>query len=411
MAWYGDNELKLNFPEEWDVKIQNMKGHGKKPVDEKEIINALRNPIGTESLVKLASKKKEVAIIFDDMTRATKVHEIVPFVLAELHEAGISGENIRFVCANGAHGVYDREDFSKKLGEKIVENYPIFNHNPHDNVVYLGRTKYGTPVEINAEVMACDLKIAIGSIVPHPYYGYGGGSKIILPGISSMKSISYNHGDLGGFSKAQDYRKVHPSCEIAYGIINEKNIVRLDSEEAAKMAGLNIIINVILDLKRNSTEIYAGDVIKAHKKGSEAAKKHYSTPIQPGVDVVVSNAYSKASEATLATWPAFTIKPGGDLVLIVNTPTGQVTHYIHGRWGTKVYGDLYLVPPNLILEKVERIILLSKYHERQPWFELVPQEKTVKVKTCEEVIEELKNKYKNKAKVAVYPDATIQKPF
>jgi len=42
---------------------------------------------------------------------------------------------------------------------------------------------------------------------------------------------------------------------------------------------------------------------------------------------------------------------------------------------------------------------------------LAPPEKTVKVKTWEEVMEELKNKHKHKVKVAVYPDATIQKPF
>ena len=413
LAWFEDDDLELKFPEEWNVKVQIMKGHGKKPVGEAEIIHALRNPVGTEPLRKLASDKKEVVIIFDDMTRPTKVHELLPHVISELKAAKIKEDNIRFVCANGAHGVYDREDFPKKLGESIVENYPVFNHNPYDNLSYVGRTRYGTPVEINAEVMACDLKIAIGCIVPHPYYGYGGGSKIILPGISGMRSICYNHGDLGGFSTAQDYRKVHPSCEMAYGKINEKNIVRLDSEEAARMAGLDIIVNVLLDLKRNSTDVFSGDVIKAHRKGAEVAKKHYSTPILPNVDIVVSNAYSKASEATLASWPAFTIKEGGDLVLIVNTPTGQVTHYVHGRWGTRVFGDLYLAPPNIMLERIERIILLSKYHERQPWFEMVPPEKTVKVKTWEEVMEELMNKYKNKnkIKVAVYPDATIQKPL
>lgn len=411
LAWFGDDELKLNFEEKWNVKVQNMKGHAKKPIGEKEIINSLKNPLGTEPLGKLALNKKEVAIIFDDMTRPTKVDELVPYIISELKDSGIRDDNIRFICANGAHGVYDREDFSKKLGERIVENYPVFNHNPYDNLVYVGRTRHGTPVEINAEVMACDLKIAIGCIVPHPYFGYGGGSKIVLPGISSIRSICFNHGDLGGFSKVQNYRKVHPSCEMAYGRLNEENIVRRDSEEAAKMAGLDFIVNVLLDLKRNSTDIFSGDPIKAQKEGANAAKKHYSTSILPNVDIAVSNAYSKASEATIASWPAFSIKDGGDLVLIVNTPTGQVTHYIHGRWGTQVVGDLYLAPPNILFERVGRIILLSKYHERQPAFELLPPEKTVKVKTWEEVILELKNKYKDKAKVAVYPDATIQKPF
>jgi nickel-dependent lactate racemase len=258
--------------------------------------------------------------------------------------------------------------------------------------------------------MACDLKIALGCIVPHPYFGYGGGAKIVLPGVASMRSICYNHGDLGGYSTAQDHRKVHPSVELAYGRVNEENILRLDSEEAANLTGLDMIINVLVDLRRNSTDIFVGDAVKAQREGVEVAKEHYLTPVLPEADVIISNAYSKASEAAIASWPVPTLKEGGDLVLIVNAPTGQVTHYVHGRWGTKTFGDLYLAPPN-ILDRAGRIILFSEYHERQPWLELIPQEKTVKVRTWKEVIEELKNKHRDKAKVAVYPDATIQKPL
>ena len=410
LAWFGDGELKLKFPEEWDVSVQFMKGYSKKSVDEEEIVHALRNPIGTKPLSKLARGKKEVVIIFDDMTRPTKVYEVVPHIINELRRAGIKDDNIRFVCANGSHGVFDREDFVKKLGESVVESYPVFNHNPYANLVYSGRTKYGTPVEVNAEVMACDFKIAIGCIVPHPYFGYGGGAKIVLPGVASMRSICYNHGDLGGYSTAQNHRKVHPSCELAYGRVNEENVLRLDSEEAASIMGLDMIVNVLVDLRRNSTDVFVGDVIKAQREGVEVAKEHYLTPLLPEADIVVSNAYSKASEGAIASWPVLTLKEGEDFVLIANAPTGQVTHYVHGRWGTEVFGDLYLAPPN-ILDKAGRIILFSEYHERQPWLELVPPEKTVKVRTWEEVIEELKNKHKGKAKVAVYPDATIQKPF
>ena len=410
LAWFGDSELKLKFPEEWNVSVQVMEGHGKRSVGKEENIYALRNPIGTKPLSRLAQGKKDVAIIFDDMTRPTKAYEVLPHVINELRKAGIKDDNIRFVCANGSHGVFDREDFVKKLGERVVERYPVFNHNPYANFVYSGRTKYGTPVEVNAEVMACDLKIALGCIVPHPYFGYGGGAKIVLPGIASMRSICYNHGDLGGLSTAQNHRKVHPSCDLAYGRVNEENILRLDSEEAAKIVGLDMIVNVLVDLRRKSTDIFAGDVIKAQREGVEVAKEHYRTPVLSEADVVISNAYSKASEAAIASWPVLTLKEGSDFVFIVNAPTGQVTHYVHGRWGTEVFGDLYLAPPN-ILNKAGRIILLSEHHEKQPWLELVSPEKTFKVKTWEEVIEELKSKHKHKARVAIYPDATIQKPF
>jgi nickel-dependent lactate racemase len=410
LAWFGDSELKLWFPEEWNVSIQVMQGQGKRAIGSGEIIHALRNPVGTKPLSKLAEGKKEAVIIFDDMTRPTKVYEIVPHILKKLQKAGIKNDNVRFICANGSHGVFDKEDFVKKLGKDVVENYPVFNHNPYANLTYVGRTTYGTPVEVNAEVMACDLKIGVGCVLPHPQFGYSGGAKIVLPGISGIRSICYNHGDLGGFSTAQAYRQVHPLCEMAYGRANEENLLRLDAEEAAKMVGLDMVVDVLVNLNRNSTDIFAGDVIEAQREGVKVAAEHYSTPTVPEADIIVSNAYSKANEAAIASWPVITLKNGGDFVLIVNAPTGQITHYVHGRWGTKLYGDLYLSPPS-ILNGAGRIILFSEHFERQPWLELVPREKTIRVKTWTEVIEELMNRHGGKAKVAVYPDATIQKPF
>ena len=410
-AWFGDNEVEISFPNEWDLHVGIMKGEGKPPITREDIIFSLRNPIGTKPLSKLAENKKDVAIIFDDLTRPTKVFEIVPYVIEELEKAGIKKDSIRFVCANGAHGTFNRMDFAKKLGEKTVEEYPVFNHNPYSNLVYLGHTSYGTPLEINAEVMACDLKIAIGCILPHPHFGYGGGAKIVLPGVASIRSITYNHGDLGGFSKASDHRKLHPSCELAYGRINERNILRLDAEEAARKAKLDMIINVLVDLKRNSTDIFTGDVVEAQRKGVEIAKTHYQTPTLANADIVISNAYSKGSEAAIAAWPVITLREGGDLVIINNSPVGQIAHYVHGRWGKKMIGsDLYLPPTNL-LKRAGRIILFTQYPEKQPSLEITLPEKTIALKTWEEVLEELKNKHGNKAKVAVYPDSTIQKPF
>jgi nickel-dependent lactate racemase len=41
--------------------------------------------------------------------------------------------------------------------------------------------------------MSYPLKIAIGCILPHPQCGYGGGAKIILPGVAGMRSIIYKN--------------------------------------------------------------------------------------------------------------------------------------------------------------------------------------------------------------------------
>jgi nickel-dependent lactate racemase len=409
--WYGDTFLEIELPNDWDVTVCGMGGEKKPALRKEQIVSALRNPIGAKPLSKLVEGKEEAVIIFDDMTRPTKVHEIVPLVLEELRKGGIGEDHIRFICANGAHGTFNREDFSKKLGEEVVERYPVFNHNPHSNLNYLGHTKFGNPVEVNAEVMACDFKIGIGSIVPHPQYGFGGGAKIVLPGITSIRTISYNHGDLGGWSAAQNYRDLHPTCQLAYGRLNAENIMRQDAEETARMAGLDMVINVLVDFKRNSTNIYAGDFVEAQRKGVEEAMTHYRTQIPQNPDIIISNAYSKANEATIAIWPVIAIKEGGTLVIVYNTPTGQVPHYVVGRWGMKRIGGERYIPPSNLLGRAGKIIIMSEYQDKQPWLEISPPEKTIKLKTWEETLEELKNTSNGKPKVAIFPDATIEKPF
>ncbi|MEM3466641.1 MAG: hypothetical protein QW566_09245, partial [Candidatus Jordarchaeales archaeon] len=62
-------------------------------------------------------------------------------------------------------------------------------------------------------------------------------------------------------------------------------------------------------------------------------------------------------------------------------------------------------------DRAGKIIILSNYPEKQYWLEMAPPEKTVKLKTWEETLEELKNTHEGKPRVAVFPDATIQKPF
>lgn len=383
-----------------------MAGDSAGEVGDEEIVKALREPIGQKALSKLAEEGREAVIVFDDMTRPTKLERISKAVIEELRKGGVSDENITFVCANGAHGTYDRDDFAKKLGEEVVESYPVFNHNPLANLDYLGETSAGTPVEINSEVMSYSLKIGLGCILPHPQFGYSGGAKIVLPGVAGMRSIAYNHGVIGGWSAATAVRELHPTCQMAYGRVNEENVMRKDAEEAARMAKFDFIVNTLVNTRRENTHIFAGDIVEAQRKGVEEARKHYATQVGFEFDVVISNAYSKASEAAIATWPTLCLKQSGTLVIVCNSKTGQISHYIHGRWGMRRKGGfLYLSPPDT-LKRAGKVIFVSQYQERQPWLEVY--EEVVKVKTLEEMVEEVG---KDKKKVAVFPDSTIQMPF
>lgn len=402
LAWYETKELTLPLPDNWEVQICNMAGHDRPALSRDQIRDCIGNPIGSPPIRELARGRSEAVIIFDDMTRVTRVAGIAPYVVEELAAAGIPDSKIRFIAALGTHGTMTRLDFIKKLGEEIVARFPIYNHNPFDNCTYVGTTSHGTKVFINAEVMKCDLKIAIGSITPHVVTGFGGSGKIILPGVASFETIEAFH-RLG--DKAQQEKQDKPI--IGMGVF-DNNPMRLDFEEAVTLAGLDVKIDCIVNMWGETAAIFAGAPVPAYAAGITQARAHYLTPKAADKDIVIANAFAKASEAAVALDIAFPAvgNKGGDIVLICNAPEGQVTHYLLGSFGKTIGGKLRLqvgLPPY-----VNHLIVYTEYPDfaGRGYFE--ESDRVLFVNRWDDVLQALQQSHGDNAKVAVYPDADIQ---
>jgi len=404
LLWYGDRELKLQFPEDWRIHVCPMPGASRPSLTPDSIRNALLNPIGCKRISKMAEGREEAVIIFDDMTRPTKAYQIIPFMLEELKRGGIADDHIRFIDALGCHGADDRSDFVKKLGEEVVEDFPVYNHNPFYNLIEVGHTSRGTPVQVNSEVLECDLKIGLGCVVPHPSAGYGGGGKIILPGVASLETTMYNHGVVARIEPKSATR--HPTVD--WGKV-ESNVERLDMEEAARLARLDIKVDALFNGRAETTALFAGDFVEEHREAVRLGREIYETEPLPEADVVVANTYMKANEASLArTMAAASVKEGGTVVLIANTPEGQVTHYLLGKFGKEKGGNLFL--PRRLSPKVGRLIVFSPYKIIDPFLSWGEPETFVWVRTWTEVIEEIEKTEKGRLRVALYPTAEIQCP-
>ena len=258
LAFYGDTELDIDFPASWDVTVCRMKGESAPALDDAGMRKAFANPIGTPTIREMAKGKKEVAILFDDMSRGTPTKDMVPYVLEELAAAGIKDEQIAFYAAIGAHGSMTAIDFTKKLGAEVMSRFRVYNHNPYENCTSVGPSPQGTPMQFNAGVMMCDFKIGIGSIVPHPMSGYGGGSKIILPGVSSITTIDLNH------------TRLCPNETTGIGKY-EGNTLKMDMNDAARMAGLDVKVDCIFNMKREICHLFVGDVVDEHVAGVKVA--------------------------------------------------------------------------------------------------------------------------------------------
>ena len=318
--------------------------------------------------------------------------------MEELQAAGIQDNQIRFICALGAHGAHTLQEFQKKLGEDIPARFPVYNHSVYDNCVPVGTTSQGTLVEVNKEVMACDLKIAIGSIVPHVFTGYGGGSKIILPGVTSIDTIVANHKQATQSGKLLSIMGSEP----------KDNPMMADMEEAAQLAGLDIKIDALVNSKGESTHLFVGDPIEEYYAGVQVAKEVYATEMAKNVDVVIANSFSKANEGSVALSNGVQSlkKEGGDMVIIAHAPEGQITHYVYGSFGLESHGRL-AAPKKSKPRRVNNIIVYTKYVDVASGNWYGPPENITWAKTWDEVITQLDNNH-NDPTVAVYPDLTIQ---
>jgi nickel-dependent lactate racemase len=392
LLWYGNKELKLSLPSEWEISVLKMDGYDDLKLSEKEIAYAFSKTIDSKRIRELANTRHEAAIMFDDMTRPTPVRELVPYIVRELNEGGISNDHIRFVSALGAHNPMDREDLVKKLGENIVEEFPVFNHNPFSNLTDLGETTRKTPVKINSEVMSCDLKIGVGLVCPHTQAGFGGGGKVILPGVSSIETILANH-----------------KLAVKWGTIGDC-LFRLDLEETARIAGLDVKVDTIVNGKAELSSVYVGNFVAEHRVAIERAMKVYAIHPKKKYDVVIANAYMKHNEVLLTVRLINNmIKPGGTAVIVENEPKGPVWHYLEGKFGRDSGGPFCTLHRSL--KDVGKVIIHSQFKMKDPWYPLYDPDKQTWMKNWGEVLEELKNRHGNHADVAVIPEATITIPY
>ncbi|UCH51431.1 MAG: DUF2088 domain-containing protein [Chloroflexota bacterium] len=399
--WYEEGKLQLTFPESWEVVPCLMNGHDASQITPEQIKTAFDNPIGSPPLRKLARGRAEAAIIFDDISRPTRVADLMPYVLEELYSAGIPDGSIRFICATGGHGAHTFQDFQKKLGNKIMDNFPVYNHNPYENCTYVGQTPTGTKLSINSEVMSCDLKIGIGSVIPHAQSGFGGGGKIVLPGIASIDSIETFHRWEINAREAGHGDIVGPGHYIENPMVKDFN-------EAAKMVGLDLKIDTIVNGMAEPCAIFVGEPQTEYYEAVKFAVPHYATKPVPGANVVVVNTYAKGNEAILGLLIGIMMltERGGDLVLIMDCPAGQVVHYLLGSFGEQARGRLFTAV-NFKLPWLKRLVVLSPQFEKSmtDWL-AIPD--TAWVKTWPEVIDILNQDFPAGAKVAVVPDGTIQ---
>jgi nickel-dependent lactate racemase len=148
---------------------------------------------------------------------------------------------------------------------------------------------YGIDILANAEVMSCDLKIAIGSVVPHHAAGFSGGAKIILPGVCSFETNQAFH------RYAMEFHRQNPQIPVGNCII-ENNALRLNMAEAARLVGLDIKIDTLMNSRCETVAVYAGKPEIEFEAAVQAARSHYLSSVAADCDISIANTFAKVGE-------------------------------------------------------------------------------------------------------------------
>jgi nickel-dependent lactate racemase len=294
----------------------------------------LKNPIGSGPLSALVNKKDRVAVLIEDLTRPSPKKIILEAILGLLGNKKIPDRQIVIVFSLGTHRGLEREEIEGAFGRELVDRYEFVNHDCRAaDLVPAARLKTGHRVRINRRVMEADFRLGIGSIFPHPMNGFGGGGKILFPGVADLEAITEHH--------------------FHYTFQHGTGLGKLDGnpfyEEVCALARsvpLHFVVNGVLDQKDALADLVAGDPIEAHRTGARICRALTTRRFPKRADLTVTTSfpYREGPQIVKPLVPASLVtKPGGCIILAADCSGNLPEPFIASfeKFRSRQAGDLF----------------------------------------------------------------------
>lgn len=289
-----------------------------RPCTLRDVEEALDSPVGTPPLLELLQRKqpRKIVLIVNDITRPTPYDLLLPPVLSRFARAGITDDMVTLLVATGIHDPHTDDQNLQVYGEEIVRRFGIVSHAADDleSLVSIGTLSTGAELKINRLVAEADFVLSLGVVMPHYFAGYSGGRKSILPGVAWKETVERNH------SRMVELMDALPDLD--------SNPVNLEMIEAAQMVGVDFILNVVVNEKKDVVKVAAGDVVKAWREAVAVSASLYEVPVKGLADVAVAGACGHPRDINMYQAQKAldhadkATKKGGAIVLVADCPGG-----------------------------------------------------------------------------------------
>ena len=314
---YNNQPLTFDLADGWDLLAMSEPRDVPAAESVEDLVKeGLASAIGMAPVSQIIGslENKTAVIISDDQTRPTPVSLVALPLINELNRLGIGDEDIEVIVGRGTHREPTQDEIRAKLGDEVLSRVKVSVHDADDkeNLVNVGTTSRGTPCWANRKVVEAGFKVGIGIINPHYFAGYGGGPKIVLPGVSGRDTIRHNHVLMGQPGTVQGNM--------------EGNSLWEDMLEAARFVGLDMKIDCLLNSEKKIYKLFAGDVEAAQKEAVRGLAEVYGAPVPRLADVTITSAFpleTNLIQSGKSILLADDItKPGGTVILLSACPDG-----------------------------------------------------------------------------------------
>ena len=287
--------------------------------EEAVLAKGFAEPFGAKMLREEVKKDDRILILIEDGTRGTPIARLLPFVLEELYAADVQDSQVTLLIAPGTHREMTEGELREKLG-KFYGRFALHQHRWLDESIQreYGYTNDGTRVTANKLLGENDFVLGLGSIVPHRVKGFSGGAKIAFPGAAGREM--------------QERNQWEASLRMSETVMGKaENPMRLRMEEAARLAGLRYIVNLVSDKNKKIAGCFTGDPVAAHRAGCKVSYELNAAYLPRRADIVLTDAHPADRDFWQSAKGFYSgtmaVKTGGSLIVVAPNPEGVAENH------------------------------------------------------------------------------------
>ncbi|MDZ7290281.1 MAG: nickel-dependent lactate racemase [candidate division KSB1 bacterium] len=249
-----------------------------KPAD--IVSQALEKPLGCHPFNQVFRGARNVLLVVPDPEEFDGAEYYLPVLLERLQRLHVPAEEITILVAKNSEQSSPTSRKYDFVG--MDDRVRVCWHDPQDHKMleYVGLTRRGTPVFINRLILDADYVMLCGTVTHHPFAGYGGGPRLLVPGCAGQETI-YRHHALAIDPEAP---RLHPRCRDA---VVEGNPLQEDAREAFRFVTTNFLVHTVLNDQQQVIGAVTGEPLQAFAAGCRTIDDMFHVPVSPPANLVV----------------------------------------------------------------------------------------------------------------------------